>query len=316
MLKKAATGTPRLQPAWIDPMLATLTEERFSNRNWLYEKKLDGVRCLAFCKGKDVRIFSRNQLSFNSSYPEVVEHLRKQPVTNCILDGEIVAFEKGLSSFAKLQQRRRVTVETYYYVFDVIYLNGADIRKLPLLERKRLLRKALTFDSRIRYVPHRLGEGLAYFEKACKENWEGVIAKRIQSPYVSGRSRDWLKFKCSRQQEFVIVGFTDPEGQRSGFGALLVGYYAGEGLMYAGKVGTGFTTQTLSSLAKALTALERKKPAVTGIGLPRKNVHWVQPKLVAQIAFSEWTGDYKLRHPRFLGLRQDKKPGEVIREGL
>ena len=295
-------------------MLATLTEERFSDRNWIYEKKLDGVRGLAFCKGKDVHIFSRNRLSFNSSYPEIVEHLRKQPAIHCILDGEIVAFEKGLSSFKKLQQKMRETVETYYYVFDLLYLNGIDTRQLPLVERKRLLRSTLGFNSRIRYVNHRVGEGLAYFEKACKENWEGVIAKRAQSPYISGRSRDWLKFKCSQQQEFVIVGFTDPEGQRKGFGALLIGYYAGERLMYAGKVGTGYTVQTLLSLKKALSALERKTPAVSGIGLPRKSVHWVEPKVVAQIAFSEWTDDCKLRHPRFLGLRQDKRPREVVRE--
>jgi bifunctional non-homologous end joining protein LigD len=313
MLKKPR-GIRRSQPAWIDPMLATLTEERFSDRNWIFEKKLDGVRGLSYCKGKDVRIFSRNKLSFNHSYPEIVEQLRKQTVTNCILDGEIVAFEKGVSSFAKLQQRMQVKVETYYFIFDLLFLNGSDLRQLSLLERKQLLKNALAFSSRIRYVPHRVGEGLAYYEKACKENWEGVIAKRADSLYVSGRSREWLKFKCSMQQEFVIVGFTDPEGKRAGLGALLVGYYDGNKLIYAGKVGTGFTHQTLLTLTKALTELEQKTHAVTGIGLPRKNVHWVEPKLVAQVAFSEWTDDYKLRHPRFLGLREDKKPRSVVRE--
>jgi bifunctional non-homologous end joining protein LigD len=313
MLKKSSRSR-RSQPAWIDPMLATLTEERFSDKNWIFEKKLDGVRGLAFCRGKDVRIFSRNQLSFNDSYPKIVEHLQQQPVVSCILDGEIVAFEKGLSSFSRLQQRTRRTVETYYYVFDLLYLNGKDTRQLPVVDRKRLLRNALTFDSRIRYVNHRVRNGVAYYEKACKENWEGIIAKRAESQYISGRSREWLKFKCSLQQEFVIVGFTDPEGQRTGFGALLVGYYAGDQLIYAGKVGTGYTYQTLVSLTKALSVLERKTPAATGIGLPRKNVHWVEPKLVAQIAFSEWTDDYKLRHPRFLGLREDKNPRDVVRE--
>jgi bifunctional non-homologous end joining protein LigD len=313
MLKKSR-GIRRPQPAWIDPMLATLTEERFSDKNWVFEKKLDGVRGLAYCKGKDVLIFSRNKLSFNHSYPGIVEQLRKQPVNNCILDGEIVAFEKGVSSFAKLQQRMQVKVETFYFIFDILYLNGFDLRQLPLLERKQLLKNALAFNSRIRYVNHRVGEGLAYYEKACKENWEGVIAKRAISPYISGRSREWLKFKCSMQQEFVIVGFTDPEGKRTGLGALLVGFYDGNMLNYAGKVGTGFTQQTLLSLTKSLTAMERKTPAVTGIGLPRKKVHWVEPKLVAQIAFSEWTDDYKLRHPRFLGLREDKNPRDVVRE--
>jgi bifunctional non-homologous end joining protein LigD len=313
-MPKNPRGIRRPQPAWVDPMLATLTEERFSDRNWIFEKKLDGVRGIAYCKGKDVRIYSRNQLSFNHSYPEIVEQLRKQPVTNCILDGEIVAFEKGISSFAKLQQRMQVKVQTYYFIFDLLYLNGLDLRQLQLLERKQLLRNVLTFNSRIRYVHHRTGDGLAYFDKACKENWEGVIAKRAESLYISGRSREWLKFKCSQQQEFVIVGFTDPEGKRTGLGALLVGYYHRNQLVYAGKVGTGFTFQTLVSLTKALTALERKTPEVTGIGLPRKKVHWVEPKLVAQIAFSEWTDDYKLRHPRFLGLREDKNPRDVVRE--
>jgi DNA ligase D-like protein (predicted ligase) len=272
------------------------------------------VRALAFCDQKGVRIFSRNRLSFNSSYPEIVEKLRKQPRTNYILDGEIVAFEKGISSFAKLQQRMKSSVETYYFIFDILYLNGRDLRQMPLLKRKKELLDALVFNSQIRYVTHRAGNGIAYYEKACREGWEGVIAKRADSVYTGGRSRDWLKFKCSLQQEFVIVGYTDPEGHRAGFGALLIGFYGGDQLLYAGKVGTGYSFNTLLSLTEKMKALERKTPAVKGIGLPKKNVHWVEPKLVAQIAFSEWTDDAKLRHPSFLGLRDDKNPRDVIRE--
>ena len=307
-------GVRRSQPTWIEPMKATLTEERFSDPNWIFEKKLDGVRGLAYWNGKDLRLYSRNQLSFNSAYPQIVAKLIIQPVSNFILDGEIVAFEKGLTSFAKLQQRMRTIIETHYFVFDVLYMNGHDLRKEPLLKRKELLKRAFKFDRRIRYVPHRLKDGEAYYEQACREQWEGVIAKRAASLYVCGRSRDWLKFKCSLQQEFVIVGYTDPEGQRTGFGALLIGYYSGKDLLYAGKVGTGYTISTLRDLTKRMSAIERKLPLVKGIGLPRKNVHWVEPQLVAQIAFSEWTEDGKLRHPRFLGLREDKSPHEVVRE--
>jgi DNA ligase D-like protein (predicted ligase) len=304
----------RPQPTWIQPMLATLTEERFSDPNWIFEKKLDGVRALSFKKKNDIQILSRNQLSFNKAYPEIVEHLKRQPLENFIIDGEIVAFEKDVTSFAKLQQRMQTHITVYYFVFDLIYVEGYDIRQIPLLERKILLKQALNFNSRIHYVNHRIRQGEAYYERACREGWEGVIAKRSESLYVSGRSREWLKFKCSMQQEFVIVGYTDPEGARVGFGALLVGYYKGDQLLYAGKVGTGYNTQTLLRLARQLSSIERKTPAVKGIGLPRKNVHWVEPKLVAQVAFSEWTEDNKLRHPRFLGLRVDKHPREVVKE--
>jgi DNA ligase D-like protein (predicted ligase) len=304
----------RPQPSWIDPMLATLTEERFSDKDWIFEKKLDGVRALAFRRGNEVQVLSRNQLSFNRSYSEIVANLQKQKCRSFIVDGEIVALDAGISSFAKLQQRGMRTTRTYYFIFDLLYFDGKDTRQLPLLERKRLLRKALTFNQTVRYVTHKATNGEAYYEKACKEKWEGIIAKRAMSPYVSGRSRDWLKFKCSMQQEFVIVGYTDPEGQRSGFGALLVGYYSGGQLMYAGKVGTGYTTQTLNSLSKQFMKLERSTPVTKGIGLPKKNVHWLEPVLVAQIGFSEWTDDGKLRHPRFLGIRTDKAPTEVIRE--
>lgn len=309
----------RPQPAWINPMLATLTERRFSDNDWIFEKKLDGVRALAYRDNNQIRLLSRNKLSFNSSYPEIVERLRNQGSRSFIIDGEIVALEKGESSFSKLQQRMKLLqsnkpLAVYYFVFDLLYLDGYDLRQLPLIERKKVLRKAIGFDQRIRFTNHRVGEGEAYYEEACRLRWEGLIAKRAESVYVSGRSPEWLKFKCSQQQEFVIVGYTDPQGARTGFGALLVGYYEGKDLMYAGKVGTGFNTQTLQSLTRKLKSIERPTPLVKGKGLPRKNAHWVKPESVAQIAFTEWTSDNKLRHPRFLGLRNDKSPREVIQE--
>jgi DNA ligase D-like protein (predicted ligase) len=302
------------QPSWIDPMLATLTDKRFSDKDWIFEKKLDGVRALAFRTNNNIALLSRNKLSFNNAYPAIVDHLKKQPSSSFIIDGEIVALEKGVSSFSKLQQRGRQTIPVYYFVFDLLYWNGYDIRQLPLIERKKLLKKAIVFDQRIRFTNHRVAEGEAYYEEACKAHWEGVIAKRAASRYGSGRSSDWLKFKCSQQQEFVIVGYTDPQGARTGLGAVLVGFYLNNELLYAGKVGTGFTTATLLMLQQLLSKLERPTPIVKGTGLPRKNVHWVEPKLVAQVSFSEWTSDSKLRHPTFLGLREDKNPREVERE--
>jgi DNA ligase D-like protein (predicted ligase) len=293
-------------------MLATLTDERFSDNNWIFEKKYDGVRALAFRKGNNVRLLSRNKLEFH--YPEIVKHLLKQSSSNFIIDGEIAALEKGVSSFSKLQQRMERRVIAYYFVFDLLYWNGYDVRQAPLIERKKILREVLTFDTRIRFTTHRVGAGEAYYEEACRKNWEGIIAKRADASYVSGRSRDWLKFKCSLQQEFLIVGYTDPQGTREAFGALLVGYYSKDELLYAGKVGTGFTSQMLQTLNKKLSSIKRAGPLVKGIGLPKKNVHWVEPKLVAQIAFTEWTSDNKLRHPSFLGLREDKDPHDVIRE--
>jgi bifunctional non-homologous end joining protein LigD len=301
------------QPDWIQPMLATLTEERFSDKKWIFEKKHDGVRALAFKKGSNIQLLSRNKLSFNNSYPDVVDHLMKTS-GNFIIDGEIVALEKGVSSFSKLQQRMKSSMAIYYFVFDLIYWEQFDVRDLPLLERKKMLQEKIAFDQRIRFTNHKVGEGEKYYEQACREQWEGIIAKRSDSLYVAGRSTDWLKFKCSMEQELVIVGYTDPEGARVGLGALLVGFYEKNELIYAGKVGTGFTFQTLRTLQKKLSALERSTPAAKGIGLPRKNVHWVEPKLVAQIGFSEWTSDNKLRHPRYLGLREDKRPREVVRE--
>ncbi len=312
-------------PAWLEPELATLTDDRFSDPAWLYERKLDGERCLAFRDASGVRLLTRNQQPVTATFPEVAEALAGQPEQQFVTDGEIVAFDGEVTSFARLQQRLGNThpgpallrqVPVCYYVFDLLYAGGRDLRRLPLRERKQLLSGSLRFGGPLHYTGHRVGDGQPYWEDACRSHWEGLIAKRAAAPYRAGRSRDWLKFKCSRGQEFVIGGYTDPQGSRAGFGALLLGYYDPDGgLAYAGKVGTGFSQQLLRRLHGVLAGLQRPRPPFTrGLLPPPRGVHWVEPRLVAQVAFTEWTRDGQLRHPRFRGLRDDKDPAEVVRE--
>jgi bifunctional non-homologous end joining protein LigD len=313
----------RSQPDWLAPMLATLTDERFSRQGWLFEPKWDGERCLAFRRGRELNLFSRNRILLNARYPEIRGAFLQQETECFIADGEIVTFKNGVSSFAQLQERMQVEhpsadllrrVPVWLYLFDLLYLDRYDTRQVPLRYRKELLRNAFAFRDSLRFTEHREVEGEAYYRQACRRGWEGVIAKNGDSIYVSGRTRDWLKFKCAKQQEFVIGGYTDPRGNRIGFGALLLGYYRGRKLVYAGKVGTGFDRDFLRRLGKKLAELEAPTSPFEGEDLPRVGVHWVKPRLVAQIAFAEWTREGKLRHPRFLGLRDDKKPEEVERE--
>jgi bifunctional non-homologous end joining protein LigD len=301
------------QPAWVDPMLATLTNQYFSDPDWIFEPKLDGIRCLAFKKDARVTMLSRNKLDLSAAYPTVMKALQSQS-GDFIIDGEIAAVVGDKTSFSMLQQARRAAVPLVYFVFDVMHVEGLDVRKVDLLGRKAVLAKALRWKEPLRLVTHVVEEGETYFAEACKRGWEGLIAKRAASVYVGGRSRDWLKFKCSNEQEFVIIGYTDPQGSRVGFGAILVGYYEGDELRYAGKVGTGFDQRTLLDLMKLMKPLERAEPPFPGKPPIRKGVHWLRPKLVAQIGFAEWTPDGRLRHPRYLGLRRDKKAKEVVRE--
>jgi bifunctional non-homologous end joining protein LigD len=314
----------RAQPNWIAPMLATLTDERFSRQGWLFEPKWDGERCLVFRRGRELNLFSRNRIQLNAKYPEVVEVICQQEVTSFVADGEIVAFDHGVTSFAKLQARMQVKhpsaallrqVPVCFYLFDLLYLDRYDIRQVPLQYRKEVLRNAFGFHGSLRFTEHRETEGQAYYQKACRSRWEGVIAKNGDSEYVSRRTRDWLKFKCKQVQEFVIGGYTEPRGSRIGFGALLLGLYRGRKLAYAGKVGTGFDQDLLRRLGEKLARLETPVSPFAENRLPRRSVHWVKPKLVAQIGYTEWTAGGKLRHPRFLGLRDDKRPEDVVREG-
>jgi bifunctional non-homologous end joining protein LigD len=319
----AQAATPG-QPGWVEPELATLTKERFSDTAWLYERKFDGERCLAYRTGDRLRLMTRNQKQVDSTYPELVDVLRAQDCADFIVDGEVVAFDGAATSFSRLQQRLgvrnpslklRAAVPVFFYLFDVLWADGRDVQELPLRQRKQVLRRLLSFGGPIRYTTHRRQDGEAYYAHACASGWEGLVVKRADAPYRSGRSRDWLKFKCQDNQEFVIGGYTDPKGSRTGFGALLIGYYDRDGkLAYAGKVGTGFDDAALASLTRTLSSLERPQAPFDRGNLPRTGVHWVEPKLVGQVAFSEWTTAGQLRHPRFEGLRRDKDPANVIRE--
>jgi bifunctional non-homologous end joining protein LigD len=312
-------------PDWLDPELATLTRDRFSDPAWIFERKYDGERCLAYLAGDgNVRLMSRSQHVVTSTFPELADALAAQGREECVIDGEIVAFDGSQTRFERLQQRLGLAqpgpdllaeVPVYFYLFDVLHAGGRDVRPRSLSERKDILRGLLAFDDPLRYVEHRDTEGEAYYREACLSGWEGLVAKRADAPYRGGRSRDWLKFKCENGQEFVIGGFTDPRGSRTGFGALLLGYYDSDGrLVYAGKVGTGFDTKLLRSLHDSMVALERGTPAFDRGALPRSHVHWVEPRLVGEVGFSEWTRDGQLRHPRFQGLRRDKDPADVVRE--
>jgi bifunctional non-homologous end joining protein LigD len=275
-------------PEWLEPMAATLTQERFEGPEWLFERKYDGIRLLAYKHGKSVKLYSRNRLEQN--LPQVAEAVAALPVRDAILDGEIAGGA--------------------YYVFDVMWLDGR-VTDRPLEERRALLAE-LPFRAPMTRVEE-ITDAQPW-DRACREGWEGVIAKQRGSVYEHRRSPRWLKMKCEEAQEFVIGGFTDPQGARIGLGALLVGYYEDGEFVYAGKVGTGFDGKLLTALRARLGKIERDtSPFQRAIGLPRA-AHWVKPEVVAQIAFLEWTGDGKLRHSRFLHLRADKDAKDVVRE--
>ncbi|MGB8705281.1 MAG: non-homologous end-joining DNA ligase [Gillisia sp.] len=312
------------QPDWTSPMLATLTHEVFSDKNWLFERKLDGERCLVFRKGKEVNIMSRNQKNLDVTYPEVVQAFKDQGNNDFIVDGEMVAFEGKVTSFSALQSRmhlkdpelvKQSSTKVFFYLFDILHLDGYNLTQLPLLQRKKILRRFIDFADPLRFTTHRNQKGEKYFKEACEKSWEGLIAKKADSIYKHSRSGDWLKLKCVNEQEFVIGGYTDPQGERIGFGSLLIGYYEDEKLRYAGKVGTGYNDAMLADLSEKMKKNAiNSSPFENNKDLPRSKVQWTKPKFVAQVGFTEWTGSGKLRHPRFLGIREDKSPKEVVRE--
>lgn len=272
-------------PDWLEPMAATLTEDRFSGHDWLFERKFDGIRLLAYKNGEDVRLFSRNRLP--QDLPAVAKAIAGLPVDEVILDGEVTW--DGQSA---------------YHVFDILWLNGRAVTSLALEDRRALLQE-LPFEAPMRRV--KLVDDEKPWERAARDGWEGVMAKRRGSPYEHRRSKHWLKMKCEVSQEFVVGGFTDPQGARVGLGALLVGYYEGSDLVFAGKLGTGFDTKLLLGLRRRLDAIELPTPPFTkATGLPTLRAHWVRPEIVVQVAFVEWTVHRKLRHPRLLGVRFDK----------
>jgi DNA ligase D-like protein (predicted ligase) len=297
------------RPGFVAPMKAVLTTERPAGTGWVFERKLDGIRCLAVKQRGRTRLYSRNELSLDARYPAIAAALDADPADGFAIDGEAVTFVGGRDRFGG-----GAGAELFYYVFDVLHASGRDVRPLPLEERRVVLEDLLTPGGPIRLTEQVTGDGAALLADACRDGWEGLIAKRLGTRYVSTRSRDWLKLKCSHAQELVIGGFTAPRGSRTDLGALLVGHFEGDRLRYAGKVGTGFTRATLRELADRLAPLERESsPFEAEKGIPRAAT-WVEPELVAQVAFMEWTPDGRLRHPSFLGLRFDKAAREVVRE--
>lgn len=281
-------------PDWLVPMAATLTQERFTGPDWTFERKYDGIRLIAFKRGGDVQLFSRNHLP--QHVPHVAAAIAKLPAHQLILDGELD------------------WDQAEYHVFDVLWRDDTDLRGLPLDARRAEL-AALPLSAPLERVTELPPEAEPW-ERARREKWEGVIAKRRDSVYEHRRSKAWLKMKLEASQELVVGGFTDPEGKRVGLGALLVGYYERDGrLVFAGKVGTGFDDALLRSLRARLDKLARPtSPFQVATGLPRLRVHWVEPELVVQVGFMEWTGNNKLRHPRLIGVREDKAAREVTRE--
>jgi len=324
----AAAGAPRgtVSLAGLSPMLATLIDEPFSDPDWLFEIKYDGVRVLAERDGERVTLAGRSGQDFTPRYPEIVDALRALPVTRFLIDGEIVALDAaGRPSFQTLQLRMHLTrpadvarargaVPVTGVFFDLLALDGHDLRGLPLVERKRFLSLVVPAQGIVRFGGHVAGDGKAFLEAACARHLEGIVAKLASSRYTSGRSRDWLKIKCQLRQEFVIGGYTEPQGSRAYFGALHLGLYDGDRLVYASKVGTGFDDRTLTDVWAKLRPLERPTSPFDAGTPPGRGHHWVEPRLVCEVRFTEWTEEGGLRHPAFMGLRDDKRPEECRRE--
>jgi bifunctional non-homologous end joining protein LigD len=303
-------------------MLATLTDRRDFGDDWLLERKLDGERCVGRKVGREVHLESRSGKDLTSTYPEVRSAVAAQHHQDLLLDGEVVAFDGEQTSFTRLQQRLGAArpsselVDKYpvvYCVFDLLQVDGEDLTSRPLLERRARLMTIQTSPA-LQHTEAWRDNAQGRFADACRSGWEGLIAKRADAPYTAGRSKNWLKLKCVWEQEFVVAGYTDPGGARSDFGALLVGYYEQGNLRYAGKVGTGYSNATLQDLGSRLRKLHAAGPAFVDARPVPRGAHWTKPVLVAQIGFAEWTNDGRLRQPRFLGLRDDKSPADVVRE--
>ncbi len=316
------TFSARSQPL----MLATLQERPFSEPEWIFEIKYDGVRLLAERNGDTIELYGRNGTEITNRYPELTEALRKLPIEHYIIDGEIVALdERGQPSFQRLQARMHLTsardiqlgmaaapVEGFF--FDCLALEGYDLRSLPLINRKEFLKSFLPLLGQAHYSDHVVEAGIAFFDAASERGLEGIVAKKASSRYVGGRSRDWIKVKCQRRQEFVIGGYTDPQGERAYFGALHLGIYRAQKLVYVSKVGTGFDTKTLKSIWEKMQPLAQAKSPFAERGPTGRGHHWVEPKLVCEVRFSDWTHDGGIRHPAFLGMRTDKKPEECQKD--
>jgi bifunctional non-homologous end joining protein LigD len=310
----------RGQATWQPPMLAQplrLPQEGrlVDGDDWEFERKLDGLRCVAVRNGDQIELWSRNHLPFTARFPQVVRALAAVPASNFTIDGELVAWDGERTSFGLLQRGDPGT-RVEYHAFDLVHLLGHDTTGLPLGDRRRLLAQTLEgAGPEVQVAGVLQGDASQLLRQACAEGWEGLIAKRVDSLYRGGRSSDWRKLKCTRSQEFVIGGWTDPSGKRTGLGAVLVGYYDEAGaLQYAGKVGSGFDERELRDLLNRLTACAAAVSPFAGGEPPVKGTHWTQPEVVIDVAYGEWTSDGRLRHPRFERIREDKSPAEVRRE--
>ncbi len=311
----------RKMPEVIAPQLATAVERPPEGDEWLHEIKFDGYRLLARIEDGDVRLITRNRLDWTGKFPELAQALVALPVDSALIDGEVVALTPdGRSSFGALQDvlSRGDRTGLVFYAFDLLYRDGYDLTGAALEDRKAVLAAMVPPEvhGTVRYSDHQIGRGPEFLQHACEYELEGTVAKRRDRPYRAGRSADWLKIKCYHTDEFVVIGFTDPAGTRHGFGALLLGYYDPEGaLRYAGRVGTGFSDGTLAEMHRRLVGIEqRHSPVVLPKGVSKKGVHWVEPRLVAQVRYAEWTSDAILRHSSFEGLREDKRPEEVVQD--
>jgi bifunctional non-homologous end joining protein LigD len=324
-LSKLAGVRRAALPKHFKPQLATLVSQVPAGADWLHELKFDGYRILAHIDGpKKIRLISRNDKDWTLRFQVIADALVDLPLKSAILDGEVVSLDAhGISNFQQLQNSLKTgdTDSLVYYIFDVPYLNGYDLTDVPLINRKQVLADILLpfnpeNEGRLRYSDHIQGQGDSVLQHACRSAMEGIIAKRADSTYQQTRSTSWLKVKCIKQQEFVIGGYSKPEGSRVGFGALLLGYYDSDELKYAGRVGTGFTTKSLKQIAAELKKRRIEKPPFIDppTGAERRAVTWVKPELVGEVEFTEWTSAGHLRHPSFQGLREDKPAKQVIRE--
>jgi bifunctional non-homologous end joining protein LigD len=305
-------------PGFVPPLLPRLVSHPPAEGEWWHELKYDGYRIQTHLKNQLATFYTRNGLDWSNSFPHLLEAMGKLPVQDAILDGEIVALDaEGKSNFQRLQNSLKSKKDQglRYYIFDILYLNGRDLRQLPLRERKKLLKQLLeAAPKNISYSEHFDRPGKDVFETACQHQLEGMISKLADSPYRSGRNELWLKSKCTARQEFVIGGFTEPQGGRRGLGALLLGVYEDGQLRYAGRVGTGFDQKALQELRKILTPLERKTSPFAINSPAAKALHWVRPVKLCEVAFANWTDEGILRAPVFLGLREDKAANEVSLE--
>lgn len=320
MMRPASRTSPARHDPWprYSPQLAQLVKSAPSGPEWLHEVKYDGYRIGCRIDGARVTLLSRNGKDWTAAFPEIVQAARTMKLRSALFDGEVCVVEPdGRTSFQALQNASGGGVRDaiVYFVFDLLYLNGRRLLSDPLEARKRAL-AALLPGGRLRFAEHLDADGPAAFREACRAGLEGIVSKRRDQPYQSGKRVGWLKTKCVQRQEFVIGGFTDPEGSREGIGALLAGYYEGKRLVFAGKVGTGFTVKSARDLRVRLNRLETttcpfspRPPGWLG-----RNAHWVRPSLVGEVVFTEWTGEGKIRHPSFQGLRKDKDPRTVVRE--